>query len=266
MAILARLLLYVAVTIALGGICAHWVRREPWSARLGVVDVRLSLLVGLAALTALLLMFVVQFTALDLAPTANDVAMLMRQTTWGRGWLLLAGIAMTGLALTAVRATLAVRAVVVVAFAVAMGGLGHAAADEAAPLLSRGLDAMHVVSVGVWLGGLLCLGSDLTPTSWSRFSGLAVFAAPLAVLSGVGSALRRVSGGSVSQIVGGDYGRLLAAKLACVALILLVGAWHRRQLRARRVPTVASVRFELLLALVVLGVTAALTGTAPPGE
>jgi putative copper export protein len=180
--------------------------------------------------------------------------------------LLLAAVALTGVVATVARTTLVMRAAVAVAFAIAMGGLGHAAADDSAQLLSRVFDAAHVVTVGVWLGGLLCLGPNLTPTSWLRFSRVAVFAAPLAVLSGVGSALRRVSGGSISQIVGGDYGRLLAVKLALVALILLVGAWHRRQLRARGVPTVTSVRFELVLALMVLGVTAALTGTAPPGE
>jgi putative copper export protein len=59
---------------------------------------------------------------------------------------------------------------------------------------------------------------------------------------------------------------LLFGKVAVVGLVVALGAWHRRQLRASERPGRRSVVVELLLAAVVLGVTALLTGTAPPGE
>ncbi|MEQ1689931.1 MAG: CopD family protein [Gemmatimonas sp.] len=266
MAVVARLLLYLAAMMVLGDACARWVRGEAWHSRPASRDGNGPVFAWLAALIALSLLFVLQFLALELAPTVSDVAMLARQTAWGNGWLMLAGCAMVGVIGGVARAPLTGRFLIAIAFAIAMGGLGHAAADDLAPWTSRALDATHVVATGVWLGTLFSLGRSPALPVWERFSRLAVIAAPLSVLSGTGSALLRLRDASLTQVIASDYGRLLSAKLVIVAVILAVGARHRRQLLARREPTVASVRFELLLALAVLGVTAVLTATAPPGE
>ena len=274
MATVARVLLYLGVMVTIGDVGAQWVRRDAWTARPAPAERLRPVLAWLAVMTALLLLFVAQFLALELAPTASDVALLVRQTAWGNGWMLLAACALAGTLAAVVRAPLAVRAVIVLLTGAAMGGLGHAAADDAAPWLSRALDALHVLGVGAWLGTLFCLWRVPAPateaaralTSWARFSGLAVAAAPLSVLSGVGSTFRRVNAATIAQMVASDYGRLLGAKIGLVLLIVALGARHRRQLQARAVPTTASVRLELLLALAVLGLTAVLTATAPPGE
>lgn len=266
MAVIARLLLYVAAMTVLGDVCARRVRGEAWRARPESRNDNGPVLAWLAALIALSLLFVLQFLALELAPTVSDVAMLARQTAWGNGWMMLAGCAMVGVISAVARAPLTWRFVIAVAFAIAMGGLGHAAADDLAPWTSRALDATHVVAIGVWLGTLLCLGPHPALSAWERFSRLAVIAAPLSVLSGIGSALLRLRDASLTQIIASDYGRLLGAKVLMAAVILALGARHRRQLLARHEPAKASVRFEILLALAVLGVTAVLTATAPPGE
>ncbi len=270
MAIVARLLLYVGVMVAIGDVCVQWVRADGWMSRIRPCEQRRPVMAWLAIMTALLLLFVLQFIALELAPTMHDVALLVRQTTWGQGWMVLAACALAGMCASILHAPLLVRASLALLLGVSMGGLGHAAADETAPLLSRALDALHVLGVGAWIGTLLCLALSpatvSSPGSWPRFSRLAVVAAPLAVLSGAGSALRRVNAASVAQVAASDYGLLLAGKIAIVLLILLLGAWHRRQVRSVKTPTAASVRLELVLACVVLGVTAVLTATAPPGE
>lgn len=266
MATIARLLLYVAAMMAMGDVCAQRLRGAAWHSPFATGRRQFLLIAWLAGLTALLMMFVLQFLALDLALTFDDVAMLVRQTTWGNGWLVLAALALAGVATTLRRATLVWQLVVASAFAVAMGGLGHAAADDTGPLLSRFFDAIHVLGVTVWLGTLLCLSMEATMISWERFSAMATVAAPLSILSGLGSAWRRVGAATVTQTIGSDYGRLLAIKLAIVVVILLLGAWHRQRMRAQQLPTAGSVRFELTLALLALGATALLTGTAPPGD
>jgi putative copper export protein len=266
MAVIARVLLYSGAVIAIGDVVAQWVRGGGWHSR-GEVERRPRALVAwLLILAALLLLFVAQFLALELAPTAADVAMLIRQTAWGNGWLMLAASAFVGVIAAITRAALVVRAILVSIFALSMGGLGHAAADELAPMLSRALDLLHVLGIGAWIGGLLCLGRTVSAESWAAFSRLATIAAPVTVFTGVGSAFRRVGVATVPDILASDYGRLLGAKLAIVLVILGIGAWHRRAVLRRGTPSSTSVRFELLLACVVLVVTAVLTGTAPPDE
>ena len=270
MANIARLLLYVGVLFAIGDVFARWARGDTWAARVPADAQRGPVLAWLAIMTAAVVLFIVQFFALELAPTVTDVGLLVRETTWGRGWMLLAACSLAGMFVTIVRAPLLARAAVALFLAAAMGGLGHAAADEAYPLLSRGLDALHVLGIGAWLGTLACLAlvpsASASLESWTRLSAVAIVAAPLTVLTGLGSALRRVSSASPSEVIVSDYGRLLAGKIAIVALILWLGNRHRRQLRARDLPTLSSVRLELVLACVALAVTAVLTGTSPPGD
>ncbi len=264
-AIVARLLLYSGALIAIGEVFASRVQGGGWRVRATSARRALVLVAWLAILLALALLFVMQFLALELAPTLSDVALLARQTTWGQGWLLLAGAALVGTFAALLHAPLWLRMLVVVVMASAMGGLGHAAADDAAPLLSRALDATHVLGMAAWIGTLLCLG-EVNAGRWARFSALATIAAPVTVFSGAGSALRRVGDATIPQILASDYGRLLGAKVAVVLIILGIGAWHRRAVQRQGSPSPMSVRIELLLAGLVLIVTAVLTGTAPPGE
>jgi putative copper export protein len=244
MAIIARVLLYSGALIAIGDVVAQWVHGGGWHSR-GEAELRpRALAAWLLVLAALLLLFVAQFMALELAPTAADVAMLIRQTTWGHGWLWLSASAFLGVIAAITRAALAVRAILAAIFALSMGGLGHAAADELAPALSRALDLLHVLGIGAWIGGLLCLGRTVHADSWAAFSRVATIAAPVTVFTGVGSAFRRFDVATVPQILASDYGRLLGAKTVLVLLILGIGAWHRRAVLRRGTPSPNSVRLR----------------------
>ncbi len=266
LAIAMRFLLYSGTLIVLGDSGADWTQHGNWRARETEPGQRRLLLAWLGVLTALCGLFVLQFVALDLTPSIADVAMLVRQTAWGRGWLLLAIGTLLGTGVAMLRGTLAMRAVVGCALAVAMGGLGHAAADDGAPLLARVLDAAHVVGAGLWIGTLACIARDAEALQWKRFSALATWSALVVCASGAGASLRRVQAASATQIVMSDYGRELGAKIALVLLLLVVGARHRTQVRAQSAPDRVSVRAELVIALIVLALTGWLTGTAPPGE
>jgi len=275
MADVARLVLYGGVLVVCGTCGAEWFARDgvaslpstagPDATRAVDAQTRTTMLGWLLILVALLMMLSAQFVALELSPTRTDLAMLLRQTTWGAGWSAIAASSLCGALATAVRAALPIRMMLLIALAASMSGVGHAAADNL-PLLARALDTAHVLCIGTWIGTLLCIGRDATPRTWERFSRAAVFVAPLAVLTGVGGAFRRIGAADFGAIVASDYARLLAGKIALVLIILAIGARHRSQVKQRGVPTATSVRVELVLATVVLMVTAVLTGTAPPGD
>lgn len=263
LAVAARFLLYIGVLIGVGEVGLAWVRGDAWRAR-PAEHTRLYVLAGwCAVLFALLLMFVAQFLALELAPSANDVAMLVRQTSWGHGWSMLTAFGVAGAVAGALRAPLIARAVLALGLAIAMGGIGHAAADEA-PAIARTLDALHVLSVGLWLGTLLLLDRVPSLAQWRRFSQLASVAAPLTLASGIGASLRHLWGMAPSVIVASAYGQALLWKVAVVACVLLLGALHRRHVRLLRAPSLTSVRVELALTVWALAITAVLTGLAPP--
>lgn len=273
---IATLLLYLGVTIAVGhGTLAflEGMTRTPapwppppagrWLRRGGAV----------ALLLAPALLLVAQLHALDRA--LADAADLVSGTGWGVGW--------GQLALASVAAALGVllpfpwwRALgalmTAVAVAVAMGGIGHAAADDAWPRLARLLDGMHVAAVGGWLGALALTWSDLPADApndvalprWQLFSPVATVLAPVTLLTGGGSTLLRVAQAPLPAIVASGYGQLLALKLLLVAGTLALGWVNRRQVQAQARPVARAIRVELALALVVLAVTAVLTRSEPP--
>jgi len=223
------------------------------------------------------LLLLLQLRALEM--TATDLPLLLQETGWGRGWLQLAtvcgGAAVT--VLLAAGSTSSLLALMgALGVAVAMGGLGHAAADERWPLGSRLLDAMHVAGMGAWIGGLLVtwletrgVGGELAETPatrarWGAFSRTATVMAPVTVLAGVGSSLRRFDGVGVVDIMASPYGRLLLLKTLLVAAVLALGWAHRRRVQAGHLPVAGGVRRELMAVVAVLLMTAVLTGISPP--
>ena len=188
----------------------------------------------------------------------------------------------------------------VLGVAIAMSGLGHSAADDTYPLLSRAADSVHVLSVGAWIGGLLLLAATRPASAddagWQAFSSVATVAAPLTVVTGLLSSWRRlmlppldagathaadtelvsttnITGnitGNITtiatSIITSDYGRLLLAKVVLVSIMLGLGMMHRRRVLRERAPSGGTLWAELVLALAVLMVTGVLTGTSPPGE
>ena len=197
------------------------------------------------------------------------------------GWWFGAG-ALTGLALSATP-----------------GLAGHASTGRWI-LLALPADMFHVLGMAVWFGGLVMLAIARTDEDSygrvaERFSGLALGAVVLLVITGTFQAIRQLQ--PISALWDSDYGRLLIAKLVGFALILLIAAWSRRLVHGpgmgifgadaaplvRIAPEVLaeapqpapvtprqqhrlkrSVRGELIFGGVVLALTSMLVNTSPP--
>ncbi|WDZ87154.1 copper resistance CopC/CopD family protein [Micromonospora cathayae] len=150
---------------------------------------------------------------------------------------------------------------------------GHAAASPAPPLTVF-VDAVHLGSMAVWLGGLVVLAVFLLPRAderelgailpvWSRWAALAVAAL---LLAGTVNGLIEV--GAPDKLVETTYGRLLLAKIVLFLLVIGVAAFSRQLVRgwqsaARPRPMRRALWLELAVAAVVLGVTAVLVQTPP---
>lgn len=275
---LARLLLYLGALVAMGrGTVAfldpewragdrpvHDTTAARWLARAG----------ALALDVAPLLLLWLQLQALEM--TWADVPTLLGETAWGRGWMQLTAaclLASAGLVLPHGRTTSLLLLMGALGVAVAMGGLGHAAADEQWPLGARLLDAMHVAAVGAWIGGLahtLCItrvhAFALREHAWRTFSRTATVMAPVTVLTGIGSGARLLLGTAPALVLASDYGRLLLCKTGLVIGVLVIGARQRMRIARGTAPASRSVAVELAVAGAVLAVTALFTGMEPPGE
>lgn len=144
-----------------------------------------------------------------------------------------------------------------------------------------GVDLLHLAGVAFWVGGIVLFGVTFvrvddppgTLRAVDRFSRLALPAVGLVLLSGVLQAWRQL--GTWSALWDTDYGHLLVAKVLVVVSIVIVASATRDILRDHLMPTrddetaieLAQMRtailVEVVLAAVVLAITAALVVSAP---
>jgi copper transport protein len=151
-------------------------------------------------------------------------------------------------------------------------------------------DTMHVLCMSAWLGGLAMLlivlglaarrlpGRDRTQLMAvvvGRFSIVARFAVLLLLLTGIAQSVALV--GSVRALVDTEYGLLVLAKMALLALLIALGAFNQRWALPRLRVLAAggeepgraaailrqSVALEVAFALVVIGLTSVLVATEP---
>ncbi|MER7457628.1 copper resistance protein CopC [Micromonospora sp. NPDC126480] len=150
---------------------------------------------------------------------------------------------------------------------------GHPAASPA-PAVSVVVDAVHLGSMAVWLGGLVMLVGFLLRRAdereltailpiWSRWAALAVSAL---LLAGIVQALIEVA--TPAALVDTTYGRLLLGKIGLFALVIAVAAYSRALVRRRTAagrptPMRRAVLAELAITAVILGLTASLVQTTP---
>jgi putative copper export protein/methionine-rich copper-binding protein CopC len=256
-----------------------------------LVDRRLRTLSSIGA-WSLLILAVVRLTSHGVVLSGSlqalqfgDLADLVMGSTFGRGWLL--QVAAVIALLFGLRSARPMRWGALAGFtgalAISASFLGHPAAVPDVPGLAMSLDALHVLAAGGWVGAIIVLAVAALPQvrtvpSANRvevvrgllraFSPLALrCAAILAVTGAIGGWLQLRDPG---LILGSDYGLVLFRKVVLVVMIAALGAYHWRVVQ----PSVGSDRsvgrlrgslvLDVALVLVVLVLTAILTGTAPP--
>ena len=163
---------------------------------------------------------------------------------------------------------------------VACAGLplsGHVAA--LAPALPAQIALfLHTAGAAFWIGTLplLALTVRQGPPAEAhrllrRFSALAIGIVAVLILAGIGVALTRIH--NVEALTESEYGRILLAKAALVALMLALAVANRRLTRALPSANGAvaarlkrNIGLEIAIAAAVLAVTAWLGHTRPPDE
>lgn len=227
------------------------------------------------------------------APLAGEAELLFLGTSWGHAWT----VALAGCLVAAVHFLLLRRrddpreggspvlwvgaTAVVATLSWFPSFVGHAAGSERLPALAMVSDGVHVLAAGAWLGSLgvmlllfflprLGFGEAAAPADLvPKFSAVALGSGATLVTTGLFASWLHLS--SVADLLGSGYGRLLLLKLAVVCLVAILGFGNwRRWRRSVREGGPAEIHphwalAELVVAHVVLAVTAFLVGTAPPG-
>jgi len=215
-----------------------------------------------------------------------DAAQTVLGTSWGDAWWLAFWAAFMGilsfagaykgrLDRVARRLAWATATMALLPLAFFPGRTGHANA-AASRTLALALDALHIVSAGLWIGGLGVLlllawrhrgGADVLASLVPKFSPVAMGSVGLLVASGAWAGWRELDTfGALWQT---SYGRLLVLKVALVGGVLALGAINWKRLSPRLGSETGnramrrSATAEFLLANVVLIVTAILVRTSP---
>jgi copper transport protein len=173
-----------------------------------------------------------------------------------------------------IRAALAILAV---AGAVTWPLSGHPAASTA-PALTVIADTAHLMSMALWLGGLVMLAGFVLRRAnarelgailpvWSNWAALAV---AVLVLAGTAQALIEIA--TVNALLHTTYGSLVLLKVGLLALVLTIAALSRRMVRRRQVVGAdgtgvrrlrRTIVTEVAGAVLILGLTSALVQTTP---
>lgn len=158
--------------------------------------------------------------------------------------------------------------------------VGHSGGAGTAAVVA---DALHVLAAGIWAGGLLCLvlagipaaaqgrrdggEAPALPVVVAAFSPMALTAVGLLVASGAFGALQHVA---LGELLSTSYGQLLSLKVLAALAAFSLGFYNWRVVRPQlpETPRPSLIRipaaFELMVALGVLALTAALIVTAKP--
>jgi putative copper export protein len=179
------------------------------------------------------------------------------------GWARIARVAAEGGALVLCMLGRPLVAPVALFAAASLAFAGHAAAaSPAAGAIFA--DALHVLSAGVWAGGIMALATLRPPGGWSgeegraligRFGRVALIAFAITAMTGVLNATSELR--EVSELWTTSYGFVLSAKSAAVLAMLILSAFAWRR-------GFGLVRFEAGIAILVLAATAALAAYPLP--
>src|SRR5581483_8752381 len=158
-----------------------------------------------------------------------------------------------------------------VADAIAVGFGSHTGGSSTPTAGGVVLRAAHLLAVGAWIGGLMAMAvalvqmtrePDARRTMLRAFSGVA--AGGLAAVVATGLLLSGAEVATVTALLSTWYGAFLVAKVALVAVIIVMGWRHRRIVNKRPVRLRAkSLAREAAVGTVVIGLGAALAATLP---
>jgi putative copper export protein len=266
--------LAIAVTLGaalVGGVLAP--RPDPWLGRMA----SLAAIVWLVTITAQSVLTVSEVLALPLTQ-AGDVDILwslLSQTTLGR-------VMLSQFAIVAVVALLAwvvldrltgiviFLATVVAAFL--PGFVGHSGLSEGHESATISL-GIHIVAAGTWVGGLIATvayvrrGAPDSTLVLRRFSAVALGCVILLAESGLLNAALRLDG--PAALLTSQYGAIILTKVAVLIVLIGFGLRHRsalhRSLADGQSVLGRFITWEIGWMGVVLGLSVALSRTAPPG-
>ncbi|MGH2579445.1 MAG: copper resistance CopC/CopD family protein [Actinomycetota bacterium] len=244
---LGRTVEYATLLLALGlFVLRRLARREP---RLDWVRIHPAPVLAVASVSALI---VVLGEALRAAPSPSAGAVVTYLTTGLPGVARLVRPILELTALVLVLLGTGLWVVPLTAALVVLAGAGHAAAVR--PLWwGVTVDGVHLISAGVWAGGILALATVRPPGGWrspgrrallGRFSPVAVSAFVVTVGAGVLRGFQEV--GHVGDLFSTSYGQVLLLKVLGVIVMTLLSvlAWRRR---------LGSMRLEAAVAVFVTG-------------
>ncbi len=146
------------------------------------------------------------------------------------------------------------------------------------PWLWTAVLVVHLAAVGFWLGALMPLwllarraGVSVTAAAAGRFGNVALAVVGMLVAAGITLLCVLLHG--AAELRDSDYGRLALCKITAVALLLTLAALNRLRLtpRLRAGEAAAASAFgrmvlgEIIVAFVIVSVTAAMTTLTGPG-
>lgn len=158
--------------------------------------------------------------------------------------------------------------------------------------LLLGADAVHVLAMSVWVGGLAALllalpaatrllaapeRTRLLAACLSRFSPLALASVTALLASGIGQSIAHLE--SLADLTDSAFGRAILVKAGLLLALIALGAINLRRSRPQLERLAAeggppggagrllrrTLRAEVLVLVVVVGVSAALASYPPPG-
>ncbi len=272
---IARFVLYVGLFVGVGGaFYSRWIAALPVPERIARTNTVAMQCGVIAALVS------VGFQGAD--ALGEPLASIREWHVWRGGlsttYALTLGIAVTafvlGLASTVAKEPVArwCAALALAAVGVALAASGHAATAGPA-WVTRSAVFLHVATVTFWVGALwplaMAVCGSQSRDELLRFS--KIIPLPLLVLVTSGIVLAIIQVRRLDALWTTSYGLILCAKLVAVCAVLACAALNRRltPLAASGEPRsaqllVRSIRIELLLVAVVVGLVASWRFTPPP--
>lgn len=252
-----RWLLFAGLALAGGGLVGEWITaRVQVTARPRRAWVATGACVISACAGSLAALLVVQAGSAALTSPA--------------GWVLIIEAAAGGLA-AAIAATRGRRWALLPLLLVAAAEAYRSHLHESAGALGAGLTFVHVCAAALWTGALIVIVRE----AWTRrdersqvrrllagYARLALVVVLIVLTTGTASALVLVGVGDLLETA---YGRILLAKLALVAIAVVLAVVARQRLRANRsVAALNPARVEAGILVAVLAATGLLVSLAPP--